>query len=125
MFYTGIYTLQKEYANRMANRLPVQYRCLYACKSNRMVQGLLYSGALLVLWCVCYPPARWSSAREANLVTKKHKPNTGERFGEEISKLISGGDVSNTKSALLYLITYEVEVDSNMLHPRVENRIGT
>jgi hypothetical protein len=33
--------------------------------------------------------------------------------------------VSNTESAFLYLITYEVEVDSNMLNSGVKNRIGT
>ena len=29
------------------------------------------------------------------------------------------------ESAVLNLITYEMEVDSNMFHSRVENRIGT
>jgi hypothetical protein len=48
MHYTGIYTAKEEYANRMANRLPVYFGCLYSWECNRFVQCLLYSGALLV-----------------------------------------------------------------------------
>ena len=54
MHYTGIYTAKEEYANRMANRLPVYFDCLYSWECNRFIQCLLYSGALLVLWRVCY-----------------------------------------------------------------------
>jgi 5-formaminoimidazole-4-carboxamide-1-beta-D-ribofuranosyl 5'-monophosphate synthetase len=56
---------------------------------------------------------------------KKHKTNSRERFNEKISKLISGGHISNMKSAVSNLITYEVEVDNNMFYSRVKNRIET
>jgi len=56
---------------------------------------------------------------------KKHKTNSRERFNEKISKLISEGHISNMKSAVSNLITYEVEVDNNMFYSRVENRIET
>ena len=51
------------------------------------------------------------------------KWKTRERLGQRVSKLIRGMNMSHTQLVLGNLITYEVKVDSDMLHTGVKNRI--
>jgi hypothetical protein len=56
---------------------------------------------------------------------KKFSPLTRQRFRQEISKLILCIDMISMKSALLGNITNKIQVNLNVLHPRMLNRIET
>lgn len=69
------------------------------------------------------PPQDGRPTGKSNLGLEKLKPLTREGLGEDISKLVSRGDVGNTKQAILDLFANEVIIESHMLHTRVKNRI--
>jgi hypothetical protein len=71
------------------------------------------------------PPQDGVTIGYSNLDPKKFCPLTRQRFRQEISKLILCIDMMNMKSALLDNITNKMQVNLNVLHPRMLNRIET
>jgi hypothetical protein len=81
MNYSGIYTAKKEYANKMANKLPVHFGCLYAWECNRFVQCLLYSDALLfysVYYGVSVIPLQEGARHERPILSRRNIKRTLE-----------------------------------------------
>jgi hypothetical protein len=71
------------------------------------------------------PPQDGVTIGYSNLDPKKFCPLTRYRFRQEINKLILCIDVMNMKSALLDNIMNKMQVNLNVLHPRMLNRIET
>jgi hypothetical protein len=80
-----------------------------------MIQGII----------IDTPPQDGVTIGYSNLGSKKFCPLTRQRCRQEVSHLILCIDMMNMKSTLLDNIMNKMQINLNVLHPRMLNRIET
>ena len=71
------------------------------------------------------PPQDWATTTNPNLVVLLKKRLARQGFHETVSKLISSMNMRHMELGLGNLIVDKMEVNGNMFHPEMKNRVGT